>query len=169
MKKAQRTVSLILVVLLLTAIGFARGGQKDEKDAPETLIKAARFLEEKPLDKQAKDVRAWAIKWVIATDKVSVTVCSLLISGIDKKYKYSGEVFGQYTIAMAAFKLTNPDKAKDEDAAQLAGIESALTSYEAMVKEQPKARNAFLDDLSSKHNAGLLAKYVGENNCKDKK
>jgi hypothetical protein len=106
---------------------------------------------------------------VIATDKVSVTVCSLLISGIDKKYKYSGEVFGQYTIGMAAFKLANPDKAKDEEAAQLAGIDSTLTSYESMVKEQPKARNAFLDDLLAKRAAGSLAKYVAENNCKDKK
>jgi hypothetical protein len=169
MKKVQTGVSAIMAVMLVTAIVIGRGGQKDEKDAPETLIKTSRFLEEKPFDKNAKDVRGWAIKWVIATDKVSVTVCSLLISGIDKKYKYSGEIYGQYTIAMAAFKLANPDKAKDEDAAQLAGLESALTSYDAMVKEQPKARNAFLDDLSSKRNAGLLAKYVAENNCKDKK
>jgi hypothetical protein len=169
MKEAQRTISLILTFFLLAAIGFARDRQKDEKDAPDTLIKAVRFLEEKPLDPKAKEVRAWSIKWVIATDKVSVRVCSLLISGIDKKYKYSAEIFGQYTIAMAAFKLANPDKAKDEDAAQLAGIESALTSYDAMVKEQPKARNAFLDDLSSKRSTGLLTTYVAENNCKDKK
>ena len=70
---------------------------------------------------------------------------------------------------MAAFKLSNPEKAKDEDAAQLAGIESTLTSYEAMIKEQPKARNAFLDDLVTKRADGSLTKYVAENNCKDKK
>lgn len=155
------------VVLLLTSFGVS--AQKDDQKEVDTLIKAVRFLEQKPFDKDAKDVRAWAIKWVIATDKVSVTVCSLLISGIDKKYKYSGEVFGQYTIGMAAFKLANPDKAKDEEAAQLAGIDSTLTSYESMVKEQPKARNAFLDDLLAKRAAGSLAKYVAENNCKDKK
>lgn len=135
---------------------------------PVRLIKATRFLEEKPFDKEAKNVRAWAINWVIQTDKVSVTVCSLLVSGIDKKYKYSPEVFGQYTIGMAAFKLENPDKAANEDDAQLAGIESALRSYEAMVKEQPKAKNAFLDDLLAKRAESALAKYVAENNCKAK-
>ena len=158
---------LLGLILLLTSVGVS--AQKDDKNETDTLIKAVRFLEQKPFDKGAKDVRAWAIKWVIATDKVSVTVCSLLISGIDKKYKYNGEVFGQYTIGMAAFKLANPDKAKDEQAAQLAGIDSALTSYESMVKEQPKARNAFMDDLLSKRATGALAQYVAENNCNDKK
>jgi hypothetical protein len=165
--RAARVIatSVILTVLLSTA---GVSGQKEEKNEPDLLIKAARFLEQQPFDKSAKDVRGWAIKWVIDTDKVSVTVCSLMVSGIDKKYKYSGEVFGQYTIGMAAFKLANPDRAKDEDAAQLAGIESTLTSYEAMVKAQPKAKNAFLDGLLAKRADGSMAKYVAENNCKDK-
>lgn len=70
------------------------------------------------------------------------------------------------TIGMAAFKLANPDRVKDEDAAQLAGVESSMSSYEAMVKEQPKVRNAFMDDLLAKRVDGSLAKYVAENNCK---
>ena len=156
-----------LIVLVLFSAGNA-SAQVAEKDAPATLIKAAKFLEEKPLDKEAKNIRSWAITWVIQTDKVSVTVCTLLVSGVDKKYKYSGEIFGQYTIGMAAFKLDNPDKAKDEDAAQMAGIESALTSYEAMVKEQPKAKNTFLDDLVAKLGDGSLPKHVAANNCKSK-
>lgn len=158
----------ILAIVLMGTIGLGKS-QKDEKDAPDTLIKASKFLEEKPFDKNAKDVRSWAVKWIIATDKVSVTVCSLIISGLDKKYKYETELFGQYTIGMAAFKLANPDRAKDEDAAQLAGIQSALTSYDAMVKEQPKAKNSFMDDLLAKRADGSLAKYVAENNCKEKK
>ena len=156
-----------LIVLVLFSAGNA-SAQVDEKDAPATLIKATKFLEEKPLDKEAKNIRSWAMMWVIQTDKVSVTVCSLLVSGIDKKYKYSGEIFGQYTLGMAAFKLANPEKAKDEDAAQMAGIESALTSYEAMVKEQPKAKNTFLDDLVAKRGDGSLPKHVADNNCKSK-
>ena len=165
MRKLFTLSSLIVLVLFSSANASA---QIDEKDAPATLIKATKFLEEKPLDKEAKNIRSWALTWVIKTDKVSVTVCSLLVSGIDKKYKYSGEIFGQYTLGMAAFKLANPEKAKDEDAAQMAGIESALTSYEAMVKEQPKAKNTFLDDLVAKRGDGSLPKHVADNNCKSK-
>src|ERR1700730_11706685 len=144
--RRERALSCLALMVLLSVVCFVGRGQGDDKNAPDTLIKAARFLEQKPFDKSSKDMRAWALKWLIVTDKVNVKVCSLLISGIDKKYKYNGEVFGQYTIGMAAFKLSEPDKAKDEDATQQAGIESALTSYEAMVKEQPKARNSFMDD-----------------------
>lgn len=169
MKRAYATIGCAILLFLLTPLGFGSTGQTDEKDAPETLIKTARFLEQKPLDKNAKKVRSWAMQWLIVTDKVSVTVCSLLVSGVDKKYKYGSELFGQYTIGMAAFKLANPDKAQDEDAVQQAGIESALTSYEAMVTEQPKAKNAFMDDLLAKRGQGALAVYVKENNCKDKK
>lgn len=164
----KRLLTFCSLAVLILVIGGNAGAQIDEKDAPAALIKATKILEEKPLDKEAKNIRSWAITWVIKTDKVSVTVCTLLVSGIDKKYKYSGEIFGQYTIGMAAFKLANPDKASNEDVAQLAGIESALTSYEAMIKEQPKAKNSFLDDLVAKRGDGSLAKYVAENNCKSK-
>src|SRR6266850_2402948 len=157
MKKNHKILFCVFLVLLSSTISFGINGQKDAKNEADLLIKSARFLEEKPLDKKAKDVRRWAIEWIIATDKVTAKVCSLIISGTDKKYKYGTELFGQYTIAMAAFKLANPDKAKDEDAAQQAGVDSALTAYEAIVKEQPKATNAFLDDLLAKRSAGTLA------------
>lgn len=164
----RKLLAICSLALLLLVTARSAAAQIDEKDAPAALIQATKFLEEKPFDKDAKNIRSWAITWVIKTDKVSVTVCSLLVSGVEKKYKYSGEIFGQYTIGMAAFKLSNPDKAGNEDAAQLAGIESALASYEAMIKEQPKAKNSFLDDLVAKRGAGSLAKYVAENNCKSK-
>ena len=168
MKRGYATAGCLILLLLLTPFGFAATGQTDEKNAPEKLIKAASFLEQKPLDKDAKKVRRWAIEWLIVTDKVSVNACSLLIRGIDKKYKYGSELFGQYTIGMGAYKLANPDKAQDEDLAQQAGIESALTSYEATVAEEPKARNAFMDELLAKRSQGALAAYVKENNCKGK-
>jgi hypothetical protein len=104
---------------------------------------------------------------LIVTDKVSVNACGLLLG--EKKYKYSSELFGQYTIGMGAYKLANPDKAQDEDAAQQAGIESAMTSYQAIVAEEPKAKSALMDDLLAKRSQGALAAYVKENNCKGKK
>ena len=167
MKKKYATIGCFILLVLLISAGFV-SGQTSENDAPETLIKAARFLEQKPLDKEARKVRGWAMEWLIVTDKVNVKICSLLLSGIDTKYKYGSELIGQYTIGMGAFKLANPEKAKDEDAAQEAGIESALTSYEAIVTEQPKAKNVFMDDLLAKRSQGSLAGYVKENNCKDK-
>lgn len=169
MKRSRTIISAVMLILFLASAGLTRTGQKSGKNEPEILIKAARTLEAQPLAKDAKDIRRWAIEWIIATDKVSVKACSLIISGTEKKYKYGSEIFGQYTIGMAAFKLENPDKAADEDAAQVAGIESALVSYEAIIKEQPKATSAFLDSLIVKRSQGELAKFAKENNCKDHK
>ena len=160
------TIACLILVGLLTSNSIARNRQKE--DPAQTLIKATKFLEEQPLDKDAKKVREWAITWIIQTDKVSVNICSWILS-VDKKYKYSSELTGQYTIGMAAFKLANPDKASDENAAQLAGIESAVASYESMVKVQPKATTPFMDQLLAKKADGSLAQFVLENNCKDKK
>jgi hypothetical protein len=169
MRNLRTVVSGLVLTLIFAAAAFPSTGQKDEKDAAETLIKAARSLEQNPLDNKAKDIRSKAVMWIIATDKVTVNICSLISSGVDKEYKYQSEVFGQYTIGMAAFKLANPSRASDEDAAQLAGVESALLSYESIIKAQPKSRNAFLDGLLAKRGEGQLAGFVKENNCTTQK
>ncbi|MDQ5846240.1 MAG: hypothetical protein M3539_13200 [Acidobacteriota bacterium] len=166
MKRSSAITGYLILLLLLPPVGF--GSTQADEVSPETFIKATRFQEQKPLDKDAKKVRAMAMKWLIVTDKVSVKACSLLLS-VDKKYKYSSELFGQYTFGMGAYKLSNRDKAQDEDAVQQAGVESALTSYEAIVAEQPKAKNAFMDDLLAKRSQGSLAAFVKENNCKENK
>lgn len=165
MKRSSVITGCLILSLLLATVGFG-STQADEVNSPEAFIKATRFLEQKPLDKNAKKVRSIAMEWLIVTDKVSVKACSLLLS-VDKKYKYSGELFGQYTFGMGAYKLANPDKAQDEDAVQQAGVESAMTAYEAIVAEQPKAKNAFMDDLLAKRGDGSLAAYVKANNCKE--
>lgn len=167
MKRAiAATITCFVLIGLVGSPSAARVYQKE--DPRETLIKAAKFLEEKPLDREAKKVRSWAIGWVIETDKVSVKICSLILK-VDDKYKYGAELTGQYTIGMAAFKLANPEKASDENTAQLAGIESAITSYESMVKTEVKAKNGFMDQLVAKRADGSLAQFVLDNNCKDKK
>lgn len=100
-----RRVAALLVLILICGSALSFGAsQKDEKEEIDLLIKSAKFLEEKPLDKKARDVRSWAVKWLIATDKVSVTVCSLLLSGLDKKYKYESEILTQYTIGMSTLR-----------------------------------------------------------------
>jgi hypothetical protein len=144
----------------MLSVSFAEAHHREiQEDPAQKLINATRFLEQHPLDKDAKVVRAWAIQWVIETDKVSVKICPVILS-TDKKYKYGAELTGQYTIGMAAFKLANPEKAADENAAQVAGVESAIAAYESIVKEQPKAKEKFMDSLLAKRADGSLASYV---------
>ena len=164
MKKSIITFALFLCVGLTAQIGF---GQTPKPDDRETLIKAARFLEEKPLDKDAKNIRGWAMLYIIETKDVSVIICGgdLTKAALEKKNKYGSELLGQYTIGMAAFKLENPAGATDENAAQLAGLESMLKSYEVIIKEKPKAKFAGMDDLIKKRDNGELKAAVETADC----
>jgi hypothetical protein len=129
------------------------------------LVKTTRYLEANPLTKDAKDIRAWAVTFVIEAPDVSVVVCGLIGPLLDKKPKYGSELTAQYTIGMAAFKIENSDKANSENAAQQAGVESMLKAYQSILKEKPKETVKFLDDLIQKRDKGELTKFVEDSNC----
>jgi hypothetical protein len=163
----------VLSAICLVVIGsaFSLSNAFPQDTPPQTdreiqaLFTAAALLEEKPFDEKARDARAAAMKWIIDTDKVSVTLCGELFTGMGQRYRYTSEIVAQYTIGMAVFKLSKPTAVRDENAVQVAGLVSALTAYEAMVKEQPNAKSAFLDDLLAKRAKGELTALVKKNNC----
>ncbi|MEZ5429357.1 MAG: hypothetical protein R2747_24120 [Pyrinomonadaceae bacterium] len=161
MKKLTIIFALLIVGLTAQTILAQSQGEKDR----ENLIKASKFLEENPFDKDAKNIRAWAFTWAAETKDVTVIVCGGTAGPfLDKKVKYGGELLNQYLIAMTAFKLQNPDNA-DENAAQLAGVESALRAYEKMIAEKPKGKSDKIDELVAKRNSGELAKWVADADC----
>jgi len=161
MKKLTIIFALVLIGLTDQA-NFAQNKPSDK----ETLIKAAQILEAQPFQEKAKEFRTWAMRYIIETDDVSITVCSQMFSSImDKKNKNADELLAQYSMGMAAFKLANPDKVKDENSAQLAGMESMIRAYENMIKEKPKTKFQALDDLVTKRDKGELKKFVDEAKC----
>ena len=158
----------IVFIIALFAVGLAAQsafGQSEKLSDKEKLIKASQFLEEKPLDKNAKDIRSWAFAWAAETKDVTVIICGVGGPFMDKKVKFGFELMSQYAIAMTAFKLQYPDRATDENAAQLAGVESALKVYEILLKDNPKGKNDKIDELVTKRNSGELAKYVADIDC----
>lgn len=166
MKKSR---TFFAFVFFAFAIVCLNGEAKAQKFGKDDLIKAARFLEERPFDKNADLIRALAVTYVMETDDVTVTVCGGKATEplLDKKNKNSSVLVSQYTIGMAAFKLQNPQNTNEADA-QKAGIESALKAYEAMIAEKPKTRHPGMDELVAKRNSGDLQAFVSANGCKDK-
>ncbi|MGI9055997.1 MAG: hypothetical protein ACR2F2_09375 [Pyrinomonadaceae bacterium] len=159
MKKLTIFLLLIVCVTLTAQKSFAQETEKEK------FIRAAKFLEENPLDKNAKDVRTWAFVWAADTKDVTVIICGGTASPfLDKKLKFGSEMLHQYTIAMTAYKLQNPN-GTDENAAQLAGVESALRVYEKLVADKPKGKAKTIDDLIAKRNNGELAKFVADADC----
>ncbi len=161
--KKPTIIFTLLIVALTAQIGFAQT-QKEKNRA--AFINNTRLLEKKPFDPNADAARKWGFKWVADTDEVSVVLCSDTMKLIpDKKNKFKAELLMQFTFGMAVFKLENPDKKTDENAAQLAGLESMLKTYEVMVAEKSEAKNADLDTLLVKRGNGELKTLVEAAKC----
>lgn len=161
--KKLTIIFALLIIGLSAQITFAQS-QKDKDRA--AFIGNTKLLEKKPFDPNAPAARNWNFKYIADTDEVSVVVCGGALKLIpEKKNKFKGELLMQYTFGMAVFKFENPDKKNDENAAQLAGLESMLRTYEVMIAENEKAKNAELDALIVKRDNGELKSIIEAADC----
>ncbi|HEX9960852.1 MAG TPA: hypothetical protein VGB00_07965 [Pyrinomonadaceae bacterium] len=149
------TISLTLLFLAFSAqIGFGQNTPSNK----ETIIKAARFLEENPFDKDAKKIRIEAIKSIRQPGIGRFIACSIdFKSIIPPSYKFRNNLLAVYFIGRAAFVLENPEKSGDPDVSMVGGMESMVKSYEQMVKMNSKAKLAKLDDLTTARKNNSLA------------
>ena len=163
MKLHKLTITTSVFAIALFLLASSSASAQSQKDI---VIQAVRAYETAPSAKETAQVREKALRWVIETDDVHLVVCGGIFSMFsDKKNKNSSDMTAAYTLGMAAFKLENPSKASDEDATQLAGLESALKTYEALVKEKPKTKNDSIEALLVKRNNGELAAMVAAAAC----
>lgn len=161
--KGFTIISLALIIGLVAQISFAQS--QNEKDRS-SFIANAKLLEKKPFDSNASGAREWGFRWLIETKDVSVSLCTDTMKLIpEKKNKFKSELPMQFSFGMAVFKLENPDKKTDENAANLAGVESVLRTYEAMLASNEKAKNAELDAMVTKRNNGELKAVVDAAAC----
>jgi hypothetical protein len=157
-----RTRPLIISFFLILLASAATVAQNEK----ELVIRSARAYESAPLSKETAQMREKALRWVIETDQVSLIACGGVFSKFsDKKNKNSSDMTAAYMLGMAAFKFENPEKASDENATQLAGLESSLKAYEAIVKEKPKTKNESIEALILKRNGGELGAIVAAAEC----
>lgn len=162
----MKKLSIIFTLLIVALTAQLAAGQSQKEKDRASFISNARLLEKNPLDPNAGAARSWGFKWVADTDEVSVVICSGTMKLLpEKKNKYKGELLMQMTFGMAVFKLENPDQKSDENAAQLAGLESMLRAYEAMAAKDEKAKNAGLDALVAKQKNGELKALVEAADC----
>ena len=152
------TIFLALLIIALTA---QDGFGQDSKTNKEKFIEAVKFLEQQPLHKDAKELRSWAMKYAYDVD---TKMCEKIL-GLFMIPEVGGEMMSQYLIAAAAFKLTNPDQAKDENTAQVAALESALKVYEITSAAGSQVKLKKFEQLKTIRNNGKLADAVKAAKC----
>jgi hypothetical membrane protein len=100
-------------------------------------------------------------EWIIEVPDIRVYGCDVLLGqGLGDNYPYSREVKLQAVFSAAAFAIENQDKARDDVAQYIAGVEGALRMYEVLLRAKPEVKSAFLDDLLAKRDRGELIDYV---------
>jgi hypothetical protein len=168
---------LTLALLALTAVAAA---QNEPKRAPSTAEERQRFLsltrklEQNPLDKSLYEDKKWAKQWLEDVPDINVNICAPLLFGVDfvkEQNKYTPQLSYQATFGSAAYIIEHQDKAGDTAAQFVAGVESALKAYSAIVKSEPQAKSRALDNLLEKQKQGKLADFVhaASKSCEDNK
>ena len=110
----------------------------------------------------ALDKRRWLIKWYEAVPDITITVCNLLGPFPKEDHPFFPQVLTQSMFSGGAFMIEHPDQAKDQVAAQTAGMIGALKVYEALAKVIPDHRLPFLDSLLKQRDDGTLAAHMPE-------
>ena len=152
---------MVFALFLATWPCLAQGRGPSTPDERARIVKITRALEVSPLSKELRSEQVWALRWLIEVPDITVKVCGKL-PDLDalKKFKYDSELFALTTLSQAAFVIEFPDKAKDLAASSLAAMESMLKAYEAILKDNPKMKSKYLDELLGKRDNGELATFV---------
>ena len=170
-----RVVSCILLSFSILSLCSAQDGRAPStREERQRFLTLTRKLEQGPLDKSLYAEKKWAKQWLEDIPDINVTICAPLLFGVDfipEQNKYTSQLSYQATFGSAAYIIEHPGKAGDLDAQFLAGVESALKAYSAIVKSEPQAKSKALDDLLEKQRQGKLADFVrsASKTCQDKK
>lgn len=159
----RRITYCLTLVLVLSSDATAQQRGPATPDERAQTVRLARALESDPLNDAAKQARSWLILFLTEVPDVNVTICTNLLGDLlGQKKNYASELAMQPMFSEAAYIIEHPEKANDEMAVHLAGVEGTLRAYEAVLKAKPKAHHKSLDDLIAKRDKGELAAYVDE-------
>lgn len=168
MKRTALLTAFVLLCFVSSVHGQKRGPSTPEER--QRAVQMATFLETNPLAKEAKDYRSALLFFLAEVPDITVTICTNVL-GDPKRFKgdYESEMMGQLAFSQAKFVIENPDKAKDDAAVQLGGVEGVLRTWQAIKTAKPKAKFPLLDELLAKQQAGTLAEHVqaGIKGCKN--
>ena len=148
----MRVVSVLLVLAFATLPSWA---QEPETDRVLRLVAA---LESSPLSGDSTQQREWLLEWLTQTEDYTVVVCDILGPIPSTDVPYGRELLVQSLFGNVAYQIKNPGV--DPTLSQLAGVESVLRAYSAILKQDPGARIAYFDELVALQQRGGLAERL---------
>ena len=160
----RRFVSAVTCLLLLVGAAFAdeRGPSTlaERKHALEVIEK----LEADPMNPSLAKEREWINDWVFSVPDVHVVLCTAMIKPLldEQNSDPRKALMLQNLLAMAAFEIKSPEKAKDTVQMQMAGAEGMIRAYSNITRRMPSYKSEFMEDLRAKSENGKLESFVRE-------
>ncbi len=172
MNRSLRAAVGTLLLLPALAAAQGRGGGEDQapqRNTPSTAterkraVAITRRLEKDPFGKGTKADRRWLLEWIIAVPDVQVKSCSGPLDPLLESDRPRGrELYAQSVFGMAAYQIEHPGKKPEDPAVQLAGVQSVLKMYQALLGRDSSARWPDLDELLAAQRSGKLAQLIKE-------
>ena len=153
--------TLAFLVLCCISSANAQDRVPSTPEQRQQAVQMINFIETNPLAKESKEYRRALIFFLIQVPDITVNLCYDIL-GKDKQLKgdHESDLTGHLMFAQAKFIIENPDKAKDDAAVSLAGVEGVLRVWQAIKTAEPKAKFVLLDELLEKQKAGTLSEHV---------
>lgn len=153
----MRPGNLPLALLLL--LGSYASGAAAETDAMR-VVRYTAALEARPLDADAAGMRDWLLQWLTETPDFEVVVCDILGPiPEDPALPHGRDLLLQQMFGNVAYQIAHPG-VKDASPSQMAGMESVLKAYAAILVEEPDARIAYFDDLLARRAQDSLSDHL---------
>jgi hypothetical protein len=161
MKGKVLLIALLIACLFSATSGFAQRRGPSTPAERRRAVEIATLLENDPLNKNAKDLSRELLIWLIEIPDITVTICTGMLGDYSKiKGVYAGTITTQVSFAETKFVIEHPEEAKDEYQVYLAGVESALRTYQNIKKAKPGVRLEPLEELLVKQQAGQLPEFI---------
>jgi hypothetical protein len=151
----------LTLILALPGLAAARGPSTpaERKKAVETT----RRLERYPLAPNADADRKWLLKWIVEIPDINVKSCNGPLDGLaqdEDGSRHGRWLYAQSMFGMTAFMIEHPREKGDWVAVQMAGVESTLRAYQALIATDREAHWDELDTLLEARRQGKLREVV---------
>lgn len=121
-------------------------------------------FESAPLDKSAALDAADAMDQMLDAPKFKVRTCQALVNELKgSAYKYHMEVLRLYVLGAAAYQIES--QKTDNESTNLYALHSVLKGYAAILRQEPGATDARLDDIAVLDANGQLPHLVERRGC----
>jgi hypothetical protein len=143
----------------VAATAWAAGPTSPEMRAE--MIRLIDQLEKYPNEQSAGGARTKVMDWLTEAPDVTVNVCGDLLGGLDKyNENQAGDLLMALMFSEAKFILQNPERAADDHAVHLAGVEGVLRTYAAMKGDDPNLKIKPMENLARLQAEQKLPEHV---------